>query len=86
MIGWDFKQNLMNFKKEKININNSKDFCFYNTCEEIPEMIEDFVSVYLLLIDDLRNKQKEVADVCQNFICWLFINQLTSYKLKRIND
>ena len=86
MIGWDFKQNLMYFKKENINLNNTKDFCFHNTCEEIPEMIEDFVSIYLLLIDDLRNKQKEVADVCQNFICWLFINQLTSYKLKRIND
>ena len=49
-------------------------------------MIEDFVSIYILLIDDLKNKQKEVADICQNFFCWLYINQLTSYKLKRIND
>ena len=86
MVGWDYKQNQMNFKKEKIQIINNQDFCLDNTCEEIPEMIEDFVSVYILLIDDLKNKQKEVADICQNFFCWLYINQLTSYKLKRIND
>ena len=86
MVGWDYKQNQMNFKKEKIQIINNQDFCLDNTCEEIPEMIEDFVSVYILLIDDLKNKQKEVADICQNFFCWLYINQLTSYKLKRINE
>ena len=86
MVGWDYKQNQMNFNKENNIINNNKDFCLDNTCEEIPEMIEDFVSIYILLIDDLKNKQKEVADICQNFFCWLYINQLTSYKLKRIND
>jgi hypothetical protein len=86
MVGWDYKQNQMTFKKEKIQNTNNQDFCLDNTCEEIPEMIEDFVSIYILLIDDLKNKQKEVADICQNFFCWLYINQLTSYKLKRINE
>jgi hypothetical protein len=91
MVGWDYKKKMFNigiFKNslEEFEKNSEKDFCLENTCEDIQDLIEDFVEIYILMIDDLKDKQKEIADICENFFFWLNINKIISYKLKRKDD
>ncbi len=91
MVGWDYKKKMFNigiFKNslEEFEKNSEKDFCLENTCEDIQDLIEDFVEIYILMIDDLKDKQKEIADICENFFFWLNINKIISYKLKRKDE
>ena len=91
MVGWDYKKKMFNIgicknSLEEFEKNSEKDFCLENTCEDIQDMIEDFVEIYILMVDDLKDKQKEIADICQNFFSWLNINKIISYKLKRKDE
>jgi len=88
MVGWDYKKKMFNIGicKNLEEKNSEKDFCLENTCEDIQDMIEDFVEIYILMVDDLKDKQKEIADICQNFFSWLNINKIISYKLKRKDE
>jgi hypothetical protein len=91
MVGWVYKKKMFDIglisnSLDEFEKNSGKDFCLENTCEDIQDMIEDFVEIYILMVDDLKDKQKEIADICQNFFFWLNVNKIISYKLKRKDE
>ncbi len=83
LFGWDYLKNLYDFRILN-NINMDGDFCSSNNCEEIPELVEDFIAVFLDIDPSLTPLRKEFIDIAHNLCNWLFINGLTSYKLYKV--
>ena len=50
-------------------------------CEYIPDLLNDFVSVFLELDPLFYIEKKILIRLCENFCNWLFANNLTSFKL-----
>lgn len=85
LLGWDHFKYLEDFGM--INEFSAKgEFCTTCSCEELPEMVNDFVAVFLECDARLASEKKEMADIVLNFCNWLFINNLTNYKVNRFNE
>jgi len=77
--GWRYLNLLM--KNNIIDVNDfSKEFCIVNNCIEIPNLINDYISIFIE-INGLQAIKKEIIDICDNFCNWLLINKQTNIKL-----
>ena len=83
--GWDYKKTFIKYEVSMpIAINGSYTQC--NDCEDIPDLINDYVSVFIPLDQNMFNlSMKEFLDIIQNFCNWLFVNNLTNFKISE-ND
>jgi hypothetical protein len=86
LCGWDHKKKLMGYGIiEQVQITHGE-YCANNTCEEVPELMNDFVGVFLHLDTSFACDVKDVVDICQNFCFWLFINKFTLFKLSKTDE
>ena len=84
IFGWDYKKSLFEYG---LNDNYKRDgeFCQKNNCEDVPELVNDFISVFLELDASFTDSNlREMTDICQNFCNWLVINEMTCFKLSKI--
>jgi hypothetical protein len=85
LIGWDHKKKLMNYGIIS-HFTPTGEYCSKNSCEDLPELMDDFVCVFLE-IDELSSANaKDLTDICQNFCFWLYINKFTCYKLAKVEE
>lgn len=78
--GWDYKKKYFDHGI-KIIFNPIGSYTLHNTCEEIPDLINDFISVFVNMdINKFDMNSKDIFDLCHNFCNWLFVNDLTNYK------
>lgn len=83
IIGWDHMINLYKFGLYE-NLSVLGEFCSTFNCEEIPELVNDFVLYFLDIEDGMTKNKKELIDITQNFCYWLYINGHTNYKMIRL--
>jgi len=84
IFGWDFKKSLFEYGLND-NYKLNGEYCQKNNCEDVPELVNDFISVFLQLDPSFTNSNlREMTDICQNFCNWLVINELTCFKLSKI--
>lgn len=84
MTGWDYYLYLNEYGLCD-NLNIEGEFCAKMNCEEIPELVNDFVLYFLDMEESFSSNRKEIADITQNFCYWLFINGFTNYKLAKLD-
>jgi hypothetical protein len=81
IVGWDYKKKYVKFGIN-IQFDYTGEFTQKNNCEDIPDLINDFVSCFIALDDNKFNlNMEEFVDIVRNFCNWLFVNDLTSYKI-----
>jgi len=81
--GWEYKRILM--KYNLIDFKNfSEEFCVVNDCSELPDLIDNFISIFID-INGLQPIKKELIDLSSNFCHWLLIKNLTNLKVKSNN-
>lgn len=85
LTGWDYYNYLAEYGIAKYHF-NSGEFCEYASCEEIPEMVNDFTTMFLELTPVMKDQANEIIDITQNFCYWLFINGFTRFKLSKIDE
>jgi hypothetical protein len=80
-VGWGYKKMFWEFG---INIGHgvTGSYCVINDCEYIPDLINDFISVFLGLDPWFWIDQKFLITMCENFCNWLLVNGLTNYKVE----
>jgi hypothetical protein len=79
-IGWDYKRK---FIRASVNIDfdYKGSFCEYNDCKEIPDLINEFISVFMHMDEKFHIEETYLLDITRNFCNWLFVNNLTNFKL-----
>jgi hypothetical protein len=85
LVGWDHFKYLEDFGLVN-QLMVKGEFCSFCSCEELPEMVNDFVAVFLECDVRLAPEKKDMADIVLNLCNWLFINNLTNYKVNRFNE
>lgn len=85
MTGWDYLAHLHSYGLYD-DLRIEGEFCSKVNCEEIPELVNDFVVNFLQMEDKFSIHQKELVDITQNFCYWLFINELTNFKLAKLEN
>jgi hypothetical protein len=85
LAGWEYKKLLSEYNLST-SVNIRDDYTNCNSCEEIPELVNDFISVFMEMDDSFSPNTKDMTDMCQNFCYWLFINGLTNYKLVKFDN
>ncbi len=85
LMGWDFMMVLQDYGLVNY-IDKTQLFCAVNNCEEIPELLNDFVTVFLEMEEDFSSEKNEISDLAENFCYWLYINDLTPYKIFKLDD
>jgi hypothetical protein len=79
--GWDYKKTFIKYEVAMpFSQNGSYTQC--NDCEDIPDLINDFVEVFIKMDPNMFNLDfKEFIDIIKNFCNWLFVNNLTNFKI-----
>jgi hypothetical protein len=79
-IGWDYKRK---FIETGVNIEFRRygAFTAFNDCKEVPDLINEFLSVFMTLDEKFFMEEKYILDITTNFCSWLFVNNLTNFKL-----
>jgi hypothetical protein len=80
LVGWDYKRRFRELGI-KVGFNYQGPYTLFNTCEEVPDFVNDFVSVFVPLDSAFSMGEKEILDLTKNFCNWLFVNSLTSFKI-----
>jgi len=87
LCGWDHKQYLLEYGMSDPFIVIGE-FCSRNTAEEIPELLNDFIEVFLNM--DKQNffdiDKKNLGDLTLNFANWMFLNEMTNFKIFSVYD
>jgi hypothetical protein len=78
--GWEHKKKFHDFGV-KIEYNYKGAFCSFNDSEYIPDLINDFVSIFMNLDPLFSLGENDLLCITDNFCNWLFINSLTGFKL-----
>jgi hypothetical protein len=78
--GWDFKKFFKDFGVP-IDFKDNGSYCQNNDCEYIPDLINDFVSVFMELDREFNIESKLLYCIADNFCNWLFVNNFTNFKL-----
>jgi hypothetical protein len=84
LFGWDHFRYLNQYGLYD-NIIIEGEFCTKCNCEEIPNLVNDFICHFLELDENFTTNKREIIDITQNFCNWLYIYGLTNYKLSK-ND
>jgi hypothetical protein len=84
MRGWEFVHIYKKFKIINFPISGS----FTNTfkCDFIPDMINEFIEVFIKLEEEFYIEEENLLDIANNLCNWLFLNNLTSFKSIRNED
>ena len=83
--GWEYKRYLHEYGLND-NLKIDGEFCQKNNCEEVPELVNDFISIFMEMDADFSDSNvNDMMDICQNFCYWLLINNLTCFKLSKIS-
>lgn len=79
--GWSYKKTFIKYGVAMpSSLNGSYTKC--NDCQEIPDLINDFVSVFIKMDLNLFDiNLKKLLDIIKNFCNWLFVNNLTNFKI-----
>jgi len=80
IVGWDYKRRFKDYGI-KMTFNYQGPYSMYNTCEEVPDFVNDFISVFIPLDQNFGLCVKDIIDLVKNFCNWLFVNNLTSLKI-----
>lgn len=81
IVGWDYKR-LFNDFKVKVDFNRKGSYTMHNDAQEIPDLINEFISVFIEIDENLFGFElKKLLDLTDNFCNWLFVNNLTSFKI-----
>ncbi len=84
VFGWEHKKFLHEYGLND-NLVIEGEYCQQNNCEEVPELVNDFIASFLELDPSFQDGDiKDMSDICQNFCYWLLINGLTCFKLSKI--
>ncbi len=79
--GWDYKKNFIKYEVS-LPIAENASYTQCNDCEDIPDLINNFVSVFIKMDKSMFNiSVKELLDIIKNFSNWLFVNNLTNFKI-----
>jgi hypothetical protein len=81
IVGWDYKKNFIKYNVAvPFSLNGSYTQC--NECEDLPDLINDFISVFIQMEPNMFDLNlKEFMDIIKNFYNWLFVNNLTNFKI-----
>lgn len=81
VVGWDYKKLFSEFNV-KVDFNMKGSFTMHNESQEIPDLINEFISVFIELDENyFKFDFKKLVDLSQNFCNWLFVNNLTNFKI-----
>lgn len=80
VVGWDYKKKFRDFGI-KMRYKCQGPYTLYNGCEEIPDYINNFVSIFMQMDPTFHIESDQLLDLCKNFCNWLFVNNLTSFKI-----
>ncbi len=80
IVGWDYKKKYYEFGIPT-DYTTDCDFTQKNCCEDIPEFVNEFNSVFLKMEEPLLLPEDESHDLTKNFCNWLFVNNITSLKI-----
>lgn len=81
LVGWDYIQKFSDFGVN-MDFNKKGSFTLHNGCHEIPDLINDFLSVFLWLDEKCFNlEMSKIIYLTENFCNFLFVNELTNFKL-----
>ncbi len=78
MRGWDYVEIYKRFKV--IHYSKSGLFTSRFDCNLIPDMVNDFIEVFIKLEEEFMIEEKYLLDISHNLCNWLFINNLTNFK------
>jgi hypothetical protein len=80
IVGWDY---LRKFKDNgiKIKFEYKGPYTTLNDCENVPDFVNDFISVFISLDENFSINLQELMDLTKNFCNWLFVNNLTNFKV-----
>lgn len=83
MYGWD---HFINEKKYgiKYQIKKHEEFCKIVDCREIPDFIDEFLSIFMKMDERYIKFVNEFTDLGENFCLWLLNNEYTNYKLIKL--
>jgi hypothetical protein len=86
LCGWEHKKYLFDYGMSEAFIPMG-DFSDKNNTEEVPELLNDFIEVFINL--DAENhfgiEKSSIADLTENFSNWMFLNELTNFKIFSLN-
>jgi len=82
--GWSFKRLFNDFNVD-VKFDKSGSFCQINDCQYIPDLINDFLSVFIELDNHFEIEKKYLLCITDNFCNWLFVNNFTNFKINH-ND
>jgi len=87
MSGWEHKKYLQSYGI----LNNyviTGEYSTTNSADEIPELFDDFVEIFLGLDEDniWQIERKNIIDLIENLSNWMYINELTNFKLLNGTD
>jgi hypothetical protein len=79
-IGWEYKRK---FKDAGVNVefDYTGAFTSLNDCKEITDLINEFISVFMYMDKKFYIEEKCLKDITMNFCNWLYVNDLTNFKL-----
>lgn len=87
LCGWEHKRYLFDYGMSEPFVPIG-DFCDKNNTEEVPELLNDFIEVFIDI--DSENHfgidKSSMADLTENFSNWLFLNELTNFKIFSLNN
>jgi hypothetical protein len=87
IVGWENLKSYHDFQVHTHRFVQFGEYTANNTLEEIPGLINDFVSIFIDLDKDLFGVNiKHFLDIVHNFCNWLFINEFTNYKVVYIDE
>jgi hypothetical protein len=80
LIGWDYKRK---FVEGGVNINFNYDGAFtrYNDYKDVPDLLNDFISVFIHMDERFYIEKSFLLDITSNFCNWLNVNNLSDFKL-----
>ena len=86
LCGWEHKKYLFDYGMCEA-FHPIGDFCEKNNAEEVPELLNDFIEVFLDLEPEnhFGIDKSSLADLTENFSNWMFLNDLTNFKIFSLN-
>jgi hypothetical protein len=79
-VGWEFKRRYYNFGVN-VGYNYTGSFCALNDSEYIPDLINDFVAIFMNIDPLFKIEENILLRICEKFCNWLFVNNFTGLKL-----
>jgi hypothetical protein len=80
LVGWEHNKYLHSYGLLN-EFTKTGEYCSKNTTEQIPELINNFVAVFVYMEGSFGTNAKEYIDLAENLCYWLYINSFSHYKI-----